>query len=271
MRRRNIRHELARNVNAYERNYADAPAAVAPSSTLLGAAQGNPQFQAQFDLTIRPLYYSVAAGVYTPVLPAALPVDLRSVQLNAFIFGNSDYASGFAKLKSQFPVQGWTYDRPFVYGSGYAAINNVPLTATVTNSLVAGDLVITYNAVSGGTNYVALVVVRCTQVAYGTLLDAINSDTFVQNMIRYIIADNTQYAQYNNNIFVCKQSLFGKFDSDFVSPNSFKMPEQMQDGVIDIPLIKGIDKQIALATSVNPTVGQIQLSFFVATVQKLTV
>lgn len=268
---RDLRRMLSQRVNSYEN--ADGPAAVNPAKTQLMATQGNPAFTAQFDIQLRLNFFTQAAGVYTSITAAALLAaqPTLATSLNAFIFGNSDFAAGFAKLRAQFPLAVWAYGNPFIYGKdSNPAINGVVLDATVRGQLINGDLVIPYYATLGGVNYVGLVVVRCTQVAYGTLLDALNSDMFTMNMIRYIMSDTTAagLAQYNNNIFVMKQSLFGKFDSDFVSPNSFKQPEQMQDGVIDIPLVKGIDKQIALATAVNYNVSPVQWSLFVAVVNK---
>lgn len=270
-----LRRHFRNRVDSYE--HADGPIAVNPAKTQLMASQGNPGFTAQFDLQILRQFYTyvTATGVFTPITYAALLAaepTAAAAKLNAFVFGNSDFSSGFAKLQSQFPLAVWTYGVPFIYGKETApAINGVNIDANVTGQLVKGDLVIPYYVTLGGVNYAALVVVRCTQVAYGTLLDALNSDMFTMNMIRYIMADITAagLAQYNNNIFIQKLSLFGKYDSDFVSPNSFKLPEQMQDGVIDIPLVKGIDKQIALASAMNNDSGVVQWSIFVAIVNKL--
>jgi len=103
------------------------------------------------------------------------------------------------------------------------------------------------------------------------LLDALNSDSFVTNMLRYIISDTSAVglAQYENNVKTLRQSLFGKSTDDFVSPNSFKLPEQQQAGIIDIPLVFEVDKAAALGTYVNYDVVNIQWSIFVKQVNKL--
>lgn len=268
---KNLYEALARQSNAYE-SYADAPAAVNPAATSLTPQVGNPTFAAQFDIQFLLYYFTVAAGVYTERNAAYILANLPAgaTQLPAFLFGNSDFAGGFTKLKAQFPLSGWTYGDPFVYGKDYPATFFSVIDATVRAKLRSGDLVLTFY-VDGATDYVALTVIRCTQVGYGTLLDALSSDMFTMNMIRYVMADTsaTGLAQYNNNVNVLKQSLFGKFDSDFVSPNSFKIPEQQQDGIIDIPLVKGIDKQVALATMINYDITNVQWSLFVRSVNKL--
>lgn len=263
---------LASRSNAYE-SHADAPAAVNPAATRLGSVSGNPTFAAQFDVQFLLKYFSVVGGVYTSLTAAQLLAAQPGLanQLPAFLFGNSDYAGGFKKLKSLFPLTNWEYGNSFVYGKDFPNSFYGALDATAKNSLIYGDLVQTFYYEAGATDYVAFCIVRCTQVGYATLLDALNSDMFTLNTIRYILSDTSAAGleQYNNNINIMKQSLFGKFDSDFVSPNSFKLPEQQQTGIIDIPLVKGIDKQVALATMIEYDVTNVQWSLFVRSVNKL--
>lgn len=263
--------------NSYERSNADGGQTVNPAATVLGAQRGNPGFVAQFDLKILLKYFSVvvATGVYTNITAAALvaAVPALGTQLPAFVFGNSDFASGFRKLRQQFPLSGgWAYDKPGIYGKDQFRPGGFFFDAFVDAQLQVGDLVIpVYHDTGGATDYVGLTIIRCTQVGYGTLLDALNSDRFAMNMLRYVMSDTTAVglAQYANNIEIVKLSLFGKSENDFVSPNSMKMPEQFQAGIIDIPLEKGIDKQIALASYVNYDAVTVEWSLFVNLVDKL--
>lgn len=261
-------------------DHADGPAAVNPAATRLTPQVGNPGFVAQFDVNILLKYFTVAAGfggAYTNITAAALLAaqPTLATKLPAFVFGESDLAGGFARLRAQFPVTIWAYDTPFVYGrdsgAAVAGLGAVQASAGATAQLIVGDLVIPFFASLGGVSYVAMVIVRCTQVGYGTLVDSLSSDTFKLNMLRYIMTDVTAVglAQYVNQITIFKQSLFGKNASDYVSPNSFKIPEQQQTGIIDIPLKKGIDKQVAYATYVNYDAVSVQWSLFVEVVDKL--
>jgi len=263
---------LNRGSNSFEGsdNHADMPL-VQPTLT---KAKGNPSFDAQFDVQFLLNFYTESAGVYTLITPAALLAAQPGLatQIPAFLFGNSDFAAGFAKLRTQFVLQGgWVYNDPQVVSTQQLHSSFSNLSAAVVGTLRSGDLILPCTAVLGGVNYVALMVIRCTQVAYGTLLDAIGSDRFTLNMIRYIMSDTTLTGlnQYNNNVMIFKQSLFGKFDSDFVSPNSFKLPENLQNGIIDVPLVKLIDKQVALGTFVNYNIATVQWSIFVESVNKL--
>jgi len=277
---RQVLGNMMRRTNAFEaarnRNYADAPLAVNPGATQLAAAQGNPGFAAQFDVISLIKYFSVvdATGVATAQTPAqvAAAVPALATQLAYFLFGNSDFAGGFARLIQAYPLSGgWIYGIPTIYGKQDIRINGNFIDATIQAQLRRGDLVIPAYFDNGANTIIGLVILRCNQVGYGTLLDALNSDRFIINMVRYIMADTTAVglAQYQNQIGVYKQSLFGKFDSDSISPTSFKMPEQQQDGIIDIPVEKGIDKQIIIASYQNYDAVNVQWSVFVSTVDKL--
>lgn len=272
----NLLNKFNGRANSFERNSADGPVASNPASTMLASVKGNPSFAAQFDIQFLLKYFELtdATGVFVSKTAAEILAAKAALatKLPAFLFGNSDFSGGFAKLQTVFPLTGgWVYGTPGVYGKDEFRINGSFIDANVTAQLVKGDLVIPVYNDDGALTYVGLCIVRCTQVAYGTLLDALNSDRFIMNMIRYVMADTTAVglAQYNNNISIFKQSLFGRFDSDFISPTSFKLPEQMQNGIIDIPLTKGIDKQIALATFINYDAVTVQWSLFVEAVDKL--
>ncbi len=276
MKNMNLQNSFRRGANSYERSNADAPVAVNPGATQLASSKGNPSFAAQFDIQSLLKFFSVvdATGVFTGLTAAQLvaAVPALGTQLPLFLYGNSDFAAGFKKLQQAFPLSGgWVYGEPSIYGKDLIRINGSFIDATVAAQLQKGDLVQPVYFDAGATTYVGLAIIRCTQVGYGTLLDSLNSDRFIMNMIRYIMADTTAVglAQYNNNIFIMKQSLFGKFDSDFVSPTSFKMPEQFQPGIIDVPIKKGIDKQIALASYQNYDAVTVQWSLFVEYVEKL--
>ncbi len=235
---------------------------------------GNPGFLAQFDIVVIPLFFSVAGGVYTSISAATVgAVAGLNTQLPVFLFGNSDKAGGFKKMRSLFPLSGWAYDyAPFIFGADSGASTRFgALTATAVANLQTGDLVIPVWATVAGTDYIAFSVIRCSQTAYGSLLDATNSDAFQMNMVRYIMTDSTapSLAQYLNQLRNINLSLFGKSSDDQTSPNSFKIPEQQQQNIIDIPLVLAVDKQVSIGTYMNYNiVTQMQLSFFVNSVVK---
>jgi hypothetical protein len=239
------------------------------SNTEVLASKGNPAFSAQFDVQVFLKYYTLNGGAYTVVAPAALAPALK-VKLPVFLFGHADFQAGFAKMKQSYPVTGWTYGTPGIYGKDL--FTPYAFDATVQADLENGDMVMPFTSAlpGGGTTSLALVIVRCSQVAYGALLGSISSDLFVMNMIRYVLPDTTQQAQYQQKLGIYYQSLFGKFDSDSLSPNSYKKPEQMQTNIIDIPLKRGIAKQDILASYIIYTNVETDLSFFVFSVDKLT-
>lgn len=263
---------LDKNVSAFDYNADDiiAPGMPQQNKLSLGATKNNPNFTAQFDLLIRILYFTESGGSYTSIAPAALNAALQNT-LPVFLFGNSDFAGGFKNAQGNFPLSGWSYtnNHPFIFGRDSAECSFGALDATATANLQVGDLVIPVTASPSGTDTLALIVVRCPQVAYGKLLDAINSDVFWINNIRYIISDSTQYAQFDNSIKILTQSLFGLAKQNDVSPNAYKVPEQFQNGIIDIPVQKGIDKNQLFGMYVNYTAVSLQWSVFVRQVDKL--
>ncbi len=282
-------HALEANADAFDSYFddsADQPpvssSRVRNNNVSLVKSKGNPTFAAQFDMKFTINYFSVAAGVFTPITPINLIAAAPSLagNLPVFLFGWNDFKAGYPKMKSAYPVNTWTYGRPFIYGYD----NTMDVLATLAGGiglffpidlnaqavLQQGDVVIPFTAVVAGTQYVALVDINCPQVAYGTLLESLVSDRFVLNMIRYVVPDSspTSLNQYSNQIGIFSQSLFGKFNSDFISPNSFKMPTQLQNNLIDIPLKRGIDKSQFIATYLNPLCTTMTWSTFVWTVSK---
>jgi hypothetical protein len=260
-----ILDRVLRNVNSYDSDNADAQS----DSLRLAQSWGNPKFKGQFDVNILTRYFSVAAGVYTAIAYSAVPAPLQNGNLSAFIFGWSDFTSGYAKLKQQFPTNPWVTGDPCIVGRELVRDAFSSADATVRAALLNGDVVIPYTATSGGTNYVAYVIYRSGNVAYATLLNSLSSDTFFVSMLRYTISATAQQVQYNNAIQVYDQTLFGKLVQDNIGNNAFKLPEQNQNGIIDLPIQKGIDKNSSFAFNLNPIATDLSLSWFVNSIDKL--
>ena len=268
---RNAENALLRRVLNRVNNFDgsdNADAQQGQSDLGLAKSWGNPSFQAQFDVNIIVRYFTVAAGVYTASSYASLPGQLQNGNLSAFVFGQADFVAGYAKLRSQYPVAPWIYSNPAVFGKEPIIDNFSTADATARAAFQVGDVVMPFTAVSGS-NYVAYVIYRSFNVAYATLLQSLSSDTFNTRMIRYTINTGAQQVQYNNGIGVYDQTLFGRLVLDSVSSNAFKLPEQNQAGIIDLPIKKGIDKNSSFAMYLNPIAVDINLSFFVTGVQKI--
>jgi hypothetical protein len=255
--------------DAFESDSADVPL-VAPVSQGVNAQlvniKGNPRFRAQFDISIDIGYYDVTGTAV--ILPAALPAALQT-KLAFPLFGNSDFDGGFKLWQERLPV-GTGAAGTWAFSRNNSGI--VTLGSTVNSNsleLVSGDLNLEFTATVAANDYAASVRVRCKQVAYGTLLGAISSDRFIINNIRYGIADATKVSQYDNNIVLLRQSLFGKAQNDNVSPSSFKRPDQFQTNVVDIPLKKGIDKETIMASYINYDATSITWSIFVIKMNKV--
>lgn len=260
-----LRH-LNGNVQAYEMADEQAPSNRMGSAFGVEKAKYNPKFSAQFDIEFVQKYFTVAAGVYTEVAAAAINAALKT-KLPAFLFGNSDFAGAFVRLRQQFVLTGgWVYEDAFIAGKDVARSSFGNFSANALAVLVPGDLVLVTTSTVGGVNTVGLSIIRSSQVSYGTLLGSLVSDLFTINLIRYV---STDLNQFKNDIKVFDQSLFGKTLTDFISPNSWKVPEQQQNDLIDIGITKKVTKETAFATFKNYDVVSFTWSIFVDVVTKL--
>jgi hypothetical protein len=223
-----------------------APPMLANNGAKAAAIKGNPAFASTFNLTFLSKYFTLNSGTYTSIAASALNAGLKS-DLPFFIFGNNDYEAGFKKIKGEFVINSnWTYGIPFIFGVD-SDEGGLALDATVTGALQTGDLIIPFtSALPGtGTTTLALNIVRCPEVAYGSLLSMLSSDRFIINGVRYVLSDVTKIAQFTRQLQFNNLSIFGKFSNDKLTPNDYKVPEQFQDGIIDIPIAGlwgGIDK-----------------------------
>lgn len=277
---RALLNALREDADSFEGNF-EADAADAPLISVKGAKagltpqKGNPLFIAQFDIQISVKYYNVnedTSTVVGEIAAGSLHAGLNTY-LPAFVFGNSDFNGGFAQGFKQLPIpSGWSFKEMGIFGT--KIFQNLAMAgASATFAGIKGELLIIYReaapAATTSVHY-AILRVNCQQVAYGTLLAAISSDRFVLNNIRYTLSDATKLTQFDNNINLLRQTLFGKVSNDFVSPASFKKPDQFQNGIIDVPLKKGIDKETILATNFNYDTGSFLWSVYIWKLAKIT-
>src|SRR5690606_18787441 len=93
---------------------------------LVSVGQGmyNPPFKAQIQVNMIKQYYTyvVNTGVFAASNAGAILGAGINESLPSFLFSNSDFASGFAKLRGQFPLSSWTYEAPFVFGKTWPGI-----------------------------------------------------------------------------------------------------------------------------------------------------
>lgn len=252
----------------------DAGAMVAPMITgnqlvTMGPGKYNPPFKAQIQLQVLKLYFTEAAGVYTPVLAAAIDASLQ-VALPAFLFANADFEAGYSKLQAQFPMSTWDYEAPVRYGKDWPGTKSLGIwDSNVFALLRGGDIVLPFTALAvGGNDYLCLTVIRTSDVPAATLLAATNSNTFKINMIRYNVTAG-QETQFRNPILITDETMFGKFSSDPINPESFKNPEQNQNNIIDLDVKVEINKQKGLALDVDFDVVTMRLNLFIQDATKI--
>jgi len=243
----------------------DAPKTTTQTHASLKRAHNQPIYEAQFDLEVKTLYYSI--GTQSVVVPSALPSALQT-GLPVYLFGHSDYAGGFNIAKTKMPVNpAWILSAIYTYNA--TSFPGFPYTIPVAVQAICktGDLVMVYQDASPTT--IAFVIITSPNVAYATLLDSISSDRFIINQFRCNVGSDTFATQFKNGYTVIKQTLFGKATDDIYSSNSFINPFNNLKYIVDVPLIVPIDKNKLIATYMNFDCQDMTISIFVKTVSKL--
>lgn len=237
----------------------------------LGQGQDNPVFKAQTDLLVYKVYGTVASSTITKIASSSLNASLQT-GLPFFLFGNSDFASGYKKFREETPVSNtnWTLAEIGVFGR-----DNFPtldaLTATAFTSLLQrGDMVFIFisSLPGSGTTSIAMVYVRCNTTPYASILDSLNSDKFLINQIRYKIPTTNQ-DQINQDFTILDVSLFGNTKKDSVSPVAFFSPNQQQANIIDIPLQVEFNKRKGLSSYIDYLSDSLTLSLYIAQTQRV--
>lgn len=292
---------LANGVNSFDDVAGATPQMSTGSGGGLIAQQGNPKFTSQIDLNVK-LVLSRAYGnafdlnsivgfTVETLDPADLDGDLKT-PIPVILFGNSDFTSGYKRSLGQVDTGNWVFKgakivddniEPLdfvssnIFTNGNSSIVGFPSQAVKSKKATYGDMILTYeNVVIKGTIgdtdteiQIAEVVVKCPQVAYGTLLDSVGSDTFRVGGLRYTVQDITKIAQFDNAVDLIRQSMFGKLSTDSINPNSMKLPSNQQDNIIDVPLIVGVDKNQIILTNINYDLDQFTWSLFIPSVKKI--
>jgi hypothetical protein len=210
-----------------------------PSRTAPVNANPTRIFTAQADLVIS--WVKKVGGAGATKMPFAL-------------FSKADASANYAKWLQNTPNvdASWLYAGFFIYPSVPTSI----CPTGVVGAIIGDGIFLYYNPADGaGGSYVA-VVIHCNQIAYGSLLEATNSDRFVISTIRYSLPNPTVLTQYGEQVNYLYQGLFGKSVTDSLNPLSYKEPTQFQTGVIDIPLGSngwGIDKYSEFGGYIIPT------------------
>lgn len=269
-------NKLRRGANAY--NHANGAIVeevvnvpVVSNSKLVNVQPGSytPPFKAQFQTNIVSLFFSEAADAYTIVASGAIPAPLQ-LPLPYFMFANIDYEAGYAQLKAEYPLAAgtWVYNNPVVMGVGFPFAAFGQWDATVLGLLRPGDVIFPYTAVSGGTNYMALVIVRVSDVPYSSLLAATESTAFDINLLRYTV-NVGQEAQFANKITLSRGTEFGSFTKNPLNPESFQNPEQDRPNITDIDFAFSVDKYNGFSSLRDHGVNSFRLNIFVKDVRRI--
>ena len=215
-----------------------------PNVMQLGNLKGNPaNIKAQLDLKVK-----LTSG--TTAMAAGNGYEFA-------LFGANDVSTGYNNLVTDTAtrgtgstVKGGILGSAGAYTSGiYDSVQFALPTATTGNIQITADV-----------------------VDYPVLLQALITDMFHVNRIRVQSADTTANGllALGEKLRIIRKSLFGKRDEDVISLSAFKMPEQNQAGIIDVPVNFWVDSNLSIISkiyAVNATASVVQntltFSFFI--------
>jgi len=223
----------------------------------LRAVEGNPLFKAEITVNVSLTFWT---GAWNPIAPAALPANEQTL-IPYTLFGLTDFYGGYSAARLLYPPPApWLPNQYVINGHmGIVFPAGVPT--------VPGDMVQAYD--DPVTNNVALVVIHCTNIAYGTFLNSFVSDLIKINQIRYIVpAANIN--QLQNTLTFAYQTLFGRLKTDSVDPRMYQTPADFQNQIADIPLSFPVDKNLFICNFMEFDCPQVTFVFFVNKVEPLT-
>lgn len=235
---------------------------------------GNPLTKTTLRLNVSIYYLRTDLGLL--VAPGALPVNLQT-QLPLFLFGLTDYYGGNYEARKLINVFGtWhpyttvdtapvgIYDYSIFYGDIAPFIN------PFLEFIEAGDMIRLYTALgSDGIDYIAMVLINCSDTAYGTFLTSFVSELVTVSTIRYIIpVANIQ--QFNNTLTFGYKEFLGKTVSDNIDPKMYVSNTDFQQQICDIPVNLPIDKSLFMVSAINYDCTKINFLLFIEKVEPLT-
>lgn len=231
---------------------------------------GNPLTKTEISLQITTQFFQ--GGGVGIIAPAALPVQLQT-SLPVFIFGLTDYYGGYLRSLQLVPlVQPWVQNAPV--GDQFIGIWNVTRMGTMTGLLPqSGDMVFSYTAFlppfAPADFYACDMIIRCTNLSYGTFLNSFVSDLITIDTIRYIVPI-ANVNQLINPIIFGTQTLFGKVKSDNIDPRMYITSKDFQQQIADIPINLPIDKTLMIGFQIDVFCQQLSWVLFVKKVESLT-
>ena len=257
--------EMLNQLDSFDEDYdmdsvAKRPIGKLPNVARIGKIAGNPTFKAQFNLNVSVTYCNVTDSLM--VAPADLPSSLQ-VANPVYFFGNIDKASFYKNAENKLPIStAWNFS------AQSWRVKNTDSVMVEAPIVKKGDLYQNFSKTVGGKEYVCTVSIHCPQTPYGSFLEAISSDTFIINMVRYKV-DKTNTDQFQNQLHILKLSLFGKVEHDTIDPNTYITSGTFQDNIADIPLQLKVDKNLVVGTYINYNCTNLQLIFTVLTANKI--
>lgn len=253
-------------------NHADALPVTPSSSDMQKVENFN---GSSFDFKIDKKYYKkvTATGVISLVADTDLSSDLKT-GLPVFLFAASDYNSGYAKMRKSYPPSNefWKFEETGIWGKDKFDSFNKKNAAVVAN-LSVGDVVLVYSSAQpgSGATSLAIVTIRSSELAAGTLLTSTNSDKVGIAKVRITLPNNEAvYSPQNQqNLAFFNQSIFGKSGQDSVAVSTSLSGFQFAQNIIDVSVDKTINKEQGFQIQMEFTTPSMTLTWAVTKAVKV--
>lgn len=115
----------------------------------------------------------------------------------------------------------------------------------------ANPLIAKFTYTETATGKINIISVSCANVGYAALIRATMTDVIQVNRMRYSISDVTKLGQLGQNLTLIKQTLFGKLDRNNLTPSTYRSPQNLNSGLVDIDVNAYIDKDSAIIVNIG--------------------
>jgi len=181
------------------------------------------------------------------------PPTPKNMRVSEQYMGNAQFTIQIKRMTNLLnfslpvPIFG-TVERYERWASALAGL--LPVGVTIANFASSGKtFVITFtDGISNDT-----IEITCSTIGYEAMLAALTTDTMKIKKIRYTISDVTKQEQFSQQITFYQKSLFGKNTGDNLTPDSYKVPSQNQNNLIDIDTTFTVDKDTTMVVNIADT------------------
>ena len=235
----------------------------------IGKMNGNPLTKNELSITTD-VFFCDPTNPAVLLPPAAVPPPNFGTTLPIYYFGLTDMYGAYQKARFINPLNPvWYILANGFINYDFRIATAVAVPVAFLNICNDGDYVIVYDQNVGGIPIMAMVRIRCQNVAYSTLVHSLMSDIIYINTIRYNVGA-ASILQFTHSLNISYLSTFGKIQGDTIDPRLYVLPTSPQQTISDIPIKSPFDKSMIIGTQIDFTCQHFTFILFVEKIEVLT-